>query len=91
MAADALGAIETLGPKAPPGHFPAVDGGAARAYAPAGSSIAPKSAPRRPLDESLADPGLAPGLAALAANPNLDWLRVSTLSAVRSNVSKAAR
>ncbi len=74
LAADALGAIETLGPKTPPGLSPSspLDHGAARAYAPAGASAAPRSAPPRPLDESLADPGLAPGLAALAANPNLD-------------------
>ena len=36
LGTDALGAIETLGPKARPGQLPAVDGGATRAYAPTG-------------------------------------------------------
>ncbi len=74
LGSDALGAIETLGPRSRPGQSPSgpVDGGAARAYAPAGSGAAPRAATAPPLDETLADPGFAPGLAAAAANPDLD-------------------
>ena len=65
--AAALGAIEAPGAKTPPA--PALDGGSARAYAPAGASAAPEA---NPPDLSLRDATFAPRLAAVAANPEVE-------------------
>lgn len=69
-AADALGAIERLAPTAADERQPALPGlGAARAYAPASPPWLPPRLTPDPL--GVAAPRAA-GLAALAANPNLD-------------------
>ncbi len=46
--------------------------GAARAYAPAGASLAPRAAAPHPFDATRAEPAFAPTLAEAAANPDLD-------------------
>ncbi|HZZ61045.1 MAG TPA: peptidoglycan DD-metalloendopeptidase family protein [Roseiarcus sp.] len=70
---DAVGAIESLGPK-PRRQEGAglIDGGTARAYAPAGSDPPPNAAAPRGLEESAADPRQAPSYATIAANPELE-------------------
>jgi murein DD-endopeptidase MepM/ murein hydrolase activator NlpD len=73
-AADALGAIESLAPRAP-GERAAADrdpGGAARAYAPSGPNLAPQAAAPHPFDGAQAEPALPPTLADAALNPDLD-------------------
>jgi murein DD-endopeptidase MepM/ murein hydrolase activator NlpD len=71
---DALGAIETLGPRRPdePSAREAIESGAVRAYAPAGATLAPKAAAPHPFDTSRAAPALAPSLAEAALSPDLD-------------------
>ncbi len=74
-AANALRAIETLGPRGPSAPRPAdlSDFGAARAYAPSPAPPAPAPSPRPPPDSlGASNRAYAPSLATLAANPDLD-------------------
>lgn len=71
-ATDALGAIETLAPGLGGRSAAEPIDNAARAYAPADESLAPKTAARGPFGATRADPGFAPGLAEAALSPDLD-------------------
>ncbi len=73
-ATDALGAIDTLAPRRSedrPAPEASIDGGV-RAYAPAGTSLAPKAASPRRFNSTRAEAAFAPSLADAALNPDLD-------------------
>ena len=74
-AADAVQAIETLAPRGPDARATPEaggGGGAARAYAPIGASLAPEAAAPHRLDSTRAEPAFIPSLADAALNPDLD-------------------